>query len=91
VEDEVTFDFLGRSVVLTASDAEEIRSLLASERSIAALAVAGKLKQVLERTLFVREEAERQALIDVLGERELSERQAHLRDALVIGTGISED
>jgi hypothetical protein len=91
VEDEVSFDFLGRSVTVTAGDAEEIQSHLASERSIAALAVAGKLKQVLERTLFVREEAERHALIDVLSERELSERQAQLRDVLVIGTGIPED
>lgn len=91
MEDEVRFDFLGRSIALTASDAEEIRGHLASERSIAALAVAGKLKQVLERTLFVREEAERQALIDVLSEREIGERQAQLRDLLVIGTGIPED
>ena len=78
-------------MTLSASDAEEIQRLLASEPSVDALAVAGKLKQVVERTLFVGEEAERQALIDVLSERELSERQAQLRDVLVVGTGIPED
>lgn len=87
MDDDVTLVYLGQPVELSSSDVNEIHGFLASEPSPAAFSIGGRLKQVLDRSLFVIDEPKRQAVdqaLDKVGElHDLSEGQARLRDPVV--------